>query len=269
MDRRIGIKMCPSIAPCMRVSNAISWQDQHEDILRKWKSRCFVNLWLSVASGYFYSVLHNWLSYPVIVMSAVSSAAIFSYDSHVMKFTLGIVTLMCGILTSIMRQMKPGELYQSHTSFAKRYVNLIRAIDTCLSLTVSMRPSPDTFLERIGNELDILESSQLDPPLLIVKRFEKKYGAVHRVLYGEDIIQLMKIEMQATSLYDQIKKQQNRRLSDVSVLTFDKKKYMVNVASQNRERRLSLESRRTTSSRMPSIDERNEHPFVHIEQTKK
>lgn len=231
----------------------ISWREEHEDILRKWKARCFVNLWLCVASGYFYSVLHNWLSYPVIIMSAVSSAALVSYDNKVLKFALGITTLACGIITSIMRQMKPGELYQNHTSFAKRYVNLIRTIDTCLSLTVSLRPSPEVFLERIGNELDVLESTQLDPPLIIIKRFERKYGAVHRILYGEDVIELMKIELQASTLYDRIRSQQNRRLSDVSNTT-ETRRSLDLFSTPRSSKQLSTTDIRKMP-RLPSIDE--------------
>ena len=79
-----------------------------------------------------------------------------------------------------------------------------------------MRPSPDVFIERIGNEIDILESSQLDPPLLVIRKFEQKYGAVHRILYGDDIVELMKIELQANTLFKKIKSSTGQRLSDVS-----------------------------------------------------
>ena len=68
-----------------------------------------------------------------------------------------------------------------------------------------MRPTPTSFLEKIGIELDALESSQNDPPLMIVRRFEKKYGPLHRVLYGEDIVELTKIEIQANKFFDKLK----------------------------------------------------------------
>jgi hypothetical protein len=190
------------------------WTKEHEDILRQWKARCFVSLWLQLASGYYYNKLYNWLSYPVIIMSSLSSAALFSSDDSIMKFLLGIITMSCGILTSVTRQLKPGELYQDHASISKRYLNLIRNIDMCLSTTLEMRPDPQVFLEKIGQEIDTLETTQLDPPLLIVRRFEKKYGPIHRVLYGDDIVELMKIEMEASTLYQKMRSEQ--RLSDIS-----------------------------------------------------
>lgn len=200
-------------------STILIWREEHEDILRKWKARCFVNLWLCVASGYFYTVLHNWLSYPVIIMSSVSSAALFSFGAQKVKMVLGVVTLACGIVTCIIRHLKPGEMYQNHSSIAKRYLNLIRTIDTCLSLTYNMRPAPDIFIDRIGNEIDMLETSQIDPPVMILKRFEQRYGAIHRVLYGDDIVELMKIEMEASKLVNKLKSvstPSQARLSDIS-----------------------------------------------------
>jgi len=217
MDKKL-LRSHPSLSDVTETMPPLAWREEHEEILRKWKARCFVNLWLCVASAYFYSVLHNWLSYPVIIMSSVSSAALFTNNNQMLKYVLGLVTLSCGIITCTMRHLKPGEIYQSHSSFAKKYLSLIRTVDTCLSLTINMRPPPEIFLDRIGNELDMLEASQLDPPLLIVKRFEKKYGAMHRILYGDDIIELMKIELQASKLYNKIRTSNlgNFRLSDVS-----------------------------------------------------
>lgn len=198
-----------------------TWLKQHEHILRQWKSRCFVNLWLQIASGYYYNIMYNWFSYPVIIMSSLSSAALLSTNDHIMKFLLGALTLSCGIITAVTRQLKPGEMYQDHSYVAKRYLNLIRNIDTCLSLTHEMRPEPQMFLDRVGNEIDMLEATQHDPPLLVVRNFEKKYGPLYRVLYGEDILQLMKIELVASNVYSKAK--MNNRLSDVSSDTIHKK----------------------------------------------
>lgn len=222
MERRFVTKTSASLTDISDNPSEIprmSWCTKHEEILRKWKARCFVSLWLCIASAYFFGIVHNWLSYPVIIMSAISSATLFSYDAHVVKYCLGVITLSCGIITCIIRHIRPGEMYQNHSCFAKRYLNLIRTIDTCLSLTASMRPAPDMFIERVGNEIDILESTQLDPPMLIIRRFEKKYGPVHRILYGDDIVELMKIELQANTLFNKLKSS-SQRLSDVSSSEF-------------------------------------------------
>jgi hypothetical protein len=188
------------------------WNKIHEEILKEWKAKCFVNLWLQNGSAYYYTKMYNYLSYPVIAISSVVSAALFSTNNEYVKFGIGLLTLASGVLTAITRQMKPGELNQQHASIAKRYENIIRAMDTCLSLTQDMRPTPASFLEKMGNEIDILEAHQIDPPLSVVKKFENQYCPLHRALYGEDLIELMKIEMNANKVYSKM----HQRVSDIS-----------------------------------------------------
>lgn len=194
-----------------------TWSEQHEAILKEWKAKCFVNLWLQDASAYYYTRMYNWLSYPIIIISSVSSAALFSSNNAFIKYIVGIMTLSSGVLTAITRQLKPGELHQQHASATRRYHNLIRSIDTCLSLTPPMRAAPDIFIEKTGTEIDNLATSMLDPPLKIIKTFEGKYGTLDRMLYGEDIVELMKIEMKANKMFKRVRKSANgERFSDES-----------------------------------------------------
>lgn len=191
-----------------------TWNEQHEEILKEWKAKCFVHLWLQDASAYYYSDMHNLLSYPVIILSSISSAALFSSNNSIIKYMVGVFALTSGVLTAITRQMKPGELHQQHAMTSRRYHNLIRNIDTCLSLTVNLRPSPNMFIEKLGIEIDTLATSQLDPPLIVLKRFEKKYGTIDRMLYGQDIVELMKIEMHANNMFRKMKKNERKSLSE-------------------------------------------------------
>ena len=201
-----------SLIPAAKVVRECDWTDAHEDILKEWKAKCFVNLWLQDKSAYYYVRLYNLLSYPVIMLSSVSSAALFSTDNDIIKYFAGAMTLCSGVLTAITRQLKPGEMYQQHALTTRRYTNLLRNIDICLSLTVTMRPSPAHFLDKIGLEIENLASNQLDPPLNVIKRFERKYGPLDKMLYGEDIVELLKIELHANKMFRKVKK--NARMSE-------------------------------------------------------
>jgi hypothetical protein len=201
-----------SLIPSTKVVRECEWTEAHEDILKEWKAKCFVNLWLQDKSAYYYVRLYNFLSYPVIMLSSVSSAALFSSDNHVLKYIAGVMTLCSGVLTAVTRQLKPGEMYQQHALTTRRYTNLLRNIDICLSLTVTMRPSPAHFLDKIGLEIENLASNQLDPPLNVIKRFERKYGPLDKMLYGEDIVELLKIELHANKMFRKVKK--NARFSE-------------------------------------------------------
>lgn len=194
------------------------WTKEHVDILKEWKAKCFVNLWLQDASAYHYASINNWLSYPIIVISTASSATLFATDNVIVKYAVGILSLMSGIFASITRQMKPGEMHQQHTLTMRRYDSLIRHIDTCLSLTMDMRPHPTVFIEKIGVEIDNLMEAQLNPPARVLKSFERVYGPLDRMLYGEDIVELMRRDMQTSKMFRRI--QRNTALdSSVPTLT--------------------------------------------------
>ena len=76
-----------------------------------------------------------------------------------------------------------------------------------------MRPPPGRFIENIWGEIENLASNQMEPPVKIIKTFEKKYGPLDKILYGEDIVELMKIELQTNKEFRRIKKT-NARLSE-------------------------------------------------------
>ena len=190
------------------------WTKEHEEILKEWKAKAFAYLWLQNNSCYHYLRTQNWLAYTVIVLSSVSSATIFSVTTsgeaqlvtigmvpvYIIQYVIGALSLLSAILTGVIRQLKPGEMYQQHASAAKKYHNLIRSIDACLSLTRNLRPNPALFIERAGAELDTLANTQLEPPLFVIRRFETIYGSLERVLYGEDVIELWKITYETNKL---------------------------------------------------------------------
>lgn len=157
-------------------------------------------MWLQTHSSYYYAKIHNMISYTVIVISSVSSAALFSSshyvvgDINLVNYIVGSLNIVSAILIAINRQLKPSELYQSHAQMGKKYHNLIRTIDACLSLTRDLRPNAIVFLEKVGREIDILENNQVDPPRCIAKKFEKMFGSIDGLMYGDDVVELLKID---------------------------------------------------------------------------
>jgi hypothetical protein len=200
------------------------WTKEHENILKEWKAKAFAYLWLQTQSCYFYIKIYNWLAYIVIILSSFASATMLSLtDSStnvdctcnytafgvpiiIVQYVIGSFSLLSAILTSVIRQLKPGEMYQHHASTSKRYHNLIRSIDACLSLTPVLRPEPSHFIEKAGIELENLADNQIEPPLGIIKKFEKIYGPLDKILYGEDIIELWKLGYQTEKAHRKIMK---------------------------------------------------------------
>jgi hypothetical protein len=197
-----------------------SWTPAHEQILKEWKAKAFVYLWLQSNSCYYYVRLYNWLAYTVIVFSSFASATMFSLTSSpdgctthllgihigIVQYIIGTVSLLSALLTGVIRQLRPGEMYQQHATMSKRYHTLIRSIDVCLSLIDTLRPDPAMFIERVGLELDNLANNQVDPPLRIIKLFEKTYGPLERILYGEDVVELWKLACNTSRIEKRFRK---------------------------------------------------------------
>lgn len=182
----------------------VQWEPAHEAILKEWKAKCFVQMWLQIKSGYFYSRLHDMLSYPIIILSSVCGATLFTSSNPILKYMIGAFSISSGVLTAITRQVRPGELYQQYSQTAKRYQMLIRRIQTCLELPSDMRPPVEIFVDKIGTEIDSLSATQLYPPSVILRRFEKTYGYLDQLLFGEDIIELLAKDLKNRKLVKRI-----------------------------------------------------------------
>lgn len=169
------------------------WKKEHTELLTKWKAKLFVQMWLQEKSMYFYQDLNNLITYPVIIISSISSATLFSTNNVAVKYVIGALTLTTGILTAVSRQMRPAELYQQHAIATLRYQALIRTITTYLSLPPYMRASdPKSFMNKVEMDISSLMENQVNPPPYIVKQFEKKYGTIDKLIYGEEILELLR-----------------------------------------------------------------------------
>ena len=173
------------------------WLLQHEEILKAWKAKCFVNMWLQSRSKYYYRTIQNYLSYPVIIISSCSGVALFSIQQTYINYVVGGLSLVSGVLIAVMRQLRPEELEHSYSTTTKKYQTLIRKIDTILDVPSEMRKrSPEQCIERVTIEIDAIVESQLYPPLQVVKAFERTFGNLHEILYGQDIIELLKKDLE-------------------------------------------------------------------------
>ena len=184
------------------------WTENHESILREWKAKSFVNLWLHTASSYYYYKIHDMLTYPIIVFTSISSAALFmGTNSEVIKYMVSTISIITGILTVITRQMRPGELYQEYSNTAKHYRSLIRLIDTCLDLPVELRNPPEVFIEKVRTDINALSTSQLLPPLHVLRLFENKFGSLEQKMFGEDIVEVLQHDIETRKMVRKMKQE--------------------------------------------------------------
>ncbi len=219
------------------------WTPKHIQILKQWKAKAFVQLWLHDNSAYYYMFINIWFTYPIIIISAACSATVLVNDSGIVRLVVGIFSFINAVLTAVSKQIGPGGTMQDHLMMSKRYNNLIRNVDTCLCLTESMRPHPSVFIERVGMEIDNLADNMLTPPGYVVAKFEKIFGTLDRMLYGEHVFELMKIEIQTSTMMSKV-----RRRSELFRTNQDMPNDVTDIEMGRNETLNSMTERATTRS---------------------
>ncbi len=201
----------------MTTNNDHVWKPDQERILANWKAKTFINLWLHTYSIYYYERLYDLLTYPIIIISVANSVTIFTTNNKIINIFVGVL-IMCNVfLTKLAQQINPGILIQQHNILYRKYLNLVRNIDTCLSLSPDMRPHPTLFLEKIMNEINTLADVPLNAPNYILNRFERKYGVIDQLLYSRNIHDILQLKMKH-------KKMMNRAKRKSQILTPNKQK---------------------------------------------
>lgn len=167
-----------------------SWTTQHDKLLKEWKTRAFVEFYLQVYSLYTYQSYYNYLSVPMVLLSTIAGASIFSSSNAVVRYIAASMAMASAILSGLMRQIQPGERSTQHYTYAQRWNNLIRNIQQILHLPYQQRPKVDLYLAQLASEMDAIDSSQPYPAVRAINTFMRRFGRrnLDKFLYGEDIV---------------------------------------------------------------------------------
>lgn len=152
------------------------WTDAHDNLLKVWRKQSTINLWLQLASSYYYARLNDYFSYPSIIISAATSISVFGNDNSLGgKFAIAILALLSGILTAINKHCRAAERGQEFALRAKDYYTFIRDIDFILATHKDERSDMGETLERVKSTYDRIIDMQLEPPIHIIREYEKKF----------------------------------------------------------------------------------------------
>lgn len=163
------------------------WKPEHDRLLTTWRQQAAVNLWLQVGSSYYYRTLADWLAYPSIILSTITSISVFAtlQNSKVGPYVTSVMALVSGILVGINKHAKAAEKAESCTICSKEYYSLIREIDFILSTPTFERGSEKETLANIRTIFDKVVDMSLDPPLHIIRRYEQKFKPIETQLLNE------------------------------------------------------------------------------------
>lgn len=186
------------------------WREADEDMLRKWKSQCFVHMWLQSGSCYLYRLTYNILSFPIIILSTVTSGTLFAsntFEGTSIKYVAASGALVSAVLAALIRQLEPVEKAERYSIATSRYHNIIRDLDACLAMREALREPAKAFIDRVRTEMNAISTIELTPSIVVVSAFRRRFGDVESALYGEDILEIVLRDLQARSTLQRFESQ--------------------------------------------------------------
>lgn len=130
--------------------------------------------------------INNWLTYPSIILSAMTSIGIAGFDCmEQTRYVLSAMTLMSAILTGINQHFQAAEKSQEFLLRAKDYYAVIRDIEYILATDKQDRAPPKDVIITLRNTLDKIIDQQIDFPLRVVREYEKKFRSVESVFFPD------------------------------------------------------------------------------------
>ena len=177
-------------APAALTANQ-AWTASHERILVDWKKQIAICLYLQDSSMYYYQFIYNLVTIPNLIVGGVLSVSIFSAeDTTPWKVIIGVLAIFSTFLTSLNRQIGAAEKSQEHKITSRAFQCLLRNMNMTLALLPEQRPHSDYYLRHVKHEIDRISDSQLDPPLLVVRMFNKKYESLNDFVFRDIHTQL-------------------------------------------------------------------------------
>jgi hypothetical protein len=190
------------------------WHEGHNSLLQHWRKQASINLWLQIASNYYYLRINDWLCYPSILLSASLSIGVFGLGTNMTgQFVSAVLAMLAGILVAINKHLGSPEKAQAHILRAKDYYGFVRCLDCLLSTVFEERdPMSETML-RIKENFNRIVDMSLEPPLSVVRSYEKRFRPIEKILFTPEV------PWTAEAL-DLRQQQQNQRLSTAGDFRF-------------------------------------------------
>lgn len=162
------------------------WTPNHERILKNWRKDVVIQLYLQSGSSYYYVTVYNWITIPHIIVGSILSVSIF-ITGNVYPWTIvtGLLAILQTFMSGLIRHIGASEKAYQYQLSAREYQTLLRSIDMTLSMTATMRPSVDKFIESINRELNRIATKQTDPVLFVIHRFNKRIKKLDDMLIKE------------------------------------------------------------------------------------
>jgi hypothetical protein len=163
------------------ITNDVSWHSQLERVISDEGERCLCFSWLHGKSQKMFSKLNTMISIPVIIMSTIAgsasigSANLFS-NAAVAGVSIGVVSLMVGVLNTISSYFGWAKRSEAHRIAAVTYEKVYRFILIELAMPREERMVARDMLKIVRDQCDRLQETSPQIPDQIISEFKKKFG---------------------------------------------------------------------------------------------
>ena len=159
----------------------------------EWKKKAFVEFYLQLQSLYVYRRIHNSITYPMILLSTIAGATIFSSNSQAIQYVAATFSMLSALLTGMLRQIRPGEIATEHLSAMRRWSKVSQQIQQ-VELLNSMQDknNVELIITKLQSEMDSITSSQPEPHASAIRLIRERYGRdmMDKICFGQDIREL-------------------------------------------------------------------------------
>jgi hypothetical protein len=166
----------------MTENNIINnWSSKKESVLNNWCFESELYIWLHNYNAEYYEKLDKFLSIPAIIISAITSTALFSSlgldDNTIVIIVFGVLLIIGVFLQSSRDYLKITELIHKNRNSSKLYQIISHDIEEQLNEERDEREDGTKFLQKIKTKINNII---MNSPPITHKSWKKLQSSINR-----------------------------------------------------------------------------------------
>ena len=200
------------------------WKSEEEIILKQWADKAQCYQWMHSKCRDIYQNKNAWFTIPVIIISTVTGTANFAQDrfpdkyKEYMVMTIGTLSIIAGIITTIYQFLKISELNEGHRAATISWGKFYNTLKTTVARHPLDRLPPSELINIYQDEYERL--IEISPDIL--PKIIKKFNSVFK-----KNIDLVKPEicskLDTTQIYDMTEEERQKMINSLNNVKANKK----------------------------------------------
>jgi hypothetical protein len=136
------------------------WKSEEENILKQWADKAQCYQWMHSKCRDIYQTKNAWFTIPVIIISTVTGTANFAQDRFPEKYkeymvmTIGTLSIIAGIITTIYQFLKISELNEGHRAATISWGKFYNTLKTTVARHPLDRAPPSELIKFYQDEYE-------------------------------------------------------------------------------------------------------------------